>query len=632
MGSSQRFWELLLGEDTLTCLLQRDNAKEFTRADTPQCPEDESAPLVTAGEAAQETTVPAELEVERLLQMTGDELCKQPALLQIEAAKLRNAQDELAVQNCSLFLASSKALNSLSCSVDNLSATLRKIAQCVQPLQSGLKQFRTESNAAASQEASLHILVSMQHLVSGLLELPSLVLRCSNGGLHDEAVDALMLADEQITALRTHGCCNLRLLDSLEVQMKDSRNSCMKAMLRQLGQHSQLAASIKLIGPLRRLSCSEEQLRAKFLQRRDEKITRERRNAEQACEMDAAQGLCAAAELLRVEILQTAMHYRAIFGTTDRHLSAWLADQVHWFVKLVQHELAKGANGRTEATGYLDSERPVFSPAAVEAIVAAWGSQATSYQTSAFRMELSELSTVYRQTYNAASALRRVQCDFFPAVSLSFDSHVVSLHSRTLESVGVAFARSLDEYDFSPAPLYFGLINSSPWLATCLSAGSSCLLLLRHPPLANLYNSIVETINAYQDCPVASVAAAIVRLVENLLLFCAHKLLALRPAKRQELESEIAAIEQSLIDKKEQQDPINKQAEFFVLCDIFVGVLVPTLASHVAALIPSQAALCPEKVCAPIEEAGLSACATNPFAVLPGKGNAQISSKDATTQ
>ncbi|OEH77501.1 hypothetical protein cyc_01638 [Cyclospora cayetanensis] len=582
MGSSQRFWELLLGEDTLTCLLQRDNAKEFTRADTPQCPEDESAPLVTAGEAAQETTVPAELEVERLLQMTGDELCKQPALLQIEAAKLRNAQDELAVQNCSLFLASSKALNSLSCSVDNLSATLRKIAQCVQPLQSGLK----------------------------LLELPSLVLRCSNGGLHDEAVDALMLADE----------------------MKDSRNSCMKAMLRQLGQHSQLAASIKLIGPLRRLSCSEEQLRAKFLQRRDEKITRERRNAEQACEMDAAQGLCAAAELLRVEILQTAMHYRAIFGTTDRHLSAWLADQVHWFVKLVQHELAKGANGRTEATGYLDSERPVFSPAAVEAIVAAWGSQATSYQTSAFRMELSELSTVYRQTYNAASALRRVQCDFFPAVSLSFDSHVVSLHSRTLESVGVAFARSLDEYDFSPAPLYFGLINSSPWLATCLSAGSSCLLLLRHPPLANLYNSIVETINAYQDCPVASVAAAIVRLVENLLLFCAHKLLALRPAKRQELESEIAAIEQSLIDKKEQQDPINKQAEFFVLCDIFVGVLVPTLASHVAALIPSQAALCPEKVCAPIEEAGLSACATNPFAVLPGKGNAQISSKDATTQ
>ncbi|OEH79162.1 hypothetical protein cyc_09157 [Cyclospora cayetanensis] len=63
--------------------------------------------------------------------------------------------------------------------------------------------------------------------------------------------------------------------------------------------------------------------------------------------------------------------------------------------------------------------------------------------------------------------------------------------------------QSLDEYDFSPAPLYFGLINSSPWLATCLSAGSSCLLLLRHPPLANLYNSIVETINAYQDCPVA---------------------------------------------------------------------------------------------------------------------------------
>lgn len=45
------------------------------------------------------------------------------ALLHIEAEKLVDAQDKLAVQNCSLFLASSKALSSLSRSVSS------KIAQ-----------------------------------------------------------------------------------------------------------------------------------------------------------------------------------------------------------------------------------------------------------------------------------------------------------------------------------------------------------------------------------------------------------------------------------------------------------------------------------------------------------------------
>lgn len=39
------------------------------------------------------------------------------ALLHVQEEEIANAQDELAVQNCSLFLASSKALNSLRCSV-----------------------------------------------------------------------------------------------------------------------------------------------------------------------------------------------------------------------------------------------------------------------------------------------------------------------------------------------------------------------------------------------------------------------------------------------------------------------------------------------------------------------------------
>ncbi|CDJ67021.1 hypothetical protein, conserved [Eimeria necatrix] len=614
---SQQFLHLLLGDDAAAALtLGEDvNAKSIdkptpsnglTRPNLTDELQDESrqfqasyeATLPTGGAEGNTIKVPG---IDEILQMTGDELCRQPALLHIEAEKLVDAQDKLAVQNCSLFLASSKALSSLSRSISSLSATLGEMEQCIQPLQNGLKQFRAESNAAASHEASLHILISLQPSVSGLLELPSLVLNCSNGGLYDEAVDALMLADERIASLRANGCCGMRLLDSLEVQMKEARNTCMKAMLRQLGQHAQLAASIKLIGPLRRLSCSEEQLTTQFLHRRDGEISRQRHNAEVTCETDPAHGLCAAAELLRVDILQTAVHYRAIFGKTDGRLSTWLAEQVHWFVKLLNQELLKSSS-KNVAVESFESGRSSIDIAAVEALA----NQTSVQPPSNFRLGLLDLATVFRQTYNAATAFRRVQCYFFPVVAFTFDRYVVAVHRQTIECIAAAFARSMNEYDFTPSMLHFSLLESSPWFQSCLSVIPGCVFLLRHGPVSNLYNSIAEVLNAFQECPISTTAPRVVILIESLLVFCIRKLTSMKPGNRDDFEGEINAIENSLLQKKDVSGDANtRRPEFFVLCDIFASILISTVARQLALTIACHTGLDTEKLRALMTEAGL---------------------------
>ncbi|CDI79536.1 Conserved oligomeric Golgi complex component 8,related, related [Eimeria praecox] len=515
MAPSEQFWQLLLGGEQVAACSRMDSAQGFEKAGATQLRESTQTHVKQElGDAATKFSSSSEqldaqqktgldtaksLGIDEFLQMSSDDLCRQPALLHTQAEKLVSVQDELAVQNCSLFLASSKALNSLSSSVSIV----------------GIRGGSPFTAFGQRRHRS-----SKWHLT--LLELPSLVLKCSNGGLHDEAVDAMMLADERIASLRASGCCDMPLLDFLEMQMKEARKSCVKAMLRQLGQHAQLSSSVKLIGPLRRLNCSEEQLKVQYLRRRDGEISRQRRNAEGSCETDPAHGLCAAAELLRVDVLQTAINYRngprvyrAIFGSTDGRLSAWLGEQ----------------------------------------------------------------------------------CYFFPVVALTFDRYVIAVHQQRLEGIAAAFARSIDEYDCVPSTVHLSLLGTSPWFQSDLSVNRGCVFLLRHAPLSNLYNSILEVANAFQECPISTTAAGVVSLIESLLAFCIRKLISVKPGRRENFEEDINATERSLVRKDDGREGSGTcQAEFFVLCDIFATVLLPAVEKQLSFTFPLQTGLATEVI------------------------------------
>ncbi|CDJ52936.1 hypothetical protein, conserved [Eimeria brunetti] len=591
MAPSEQFWQLLLGGELASADSTNDSPQGSRKDETAQPREssrtdanDEMFGATTHSTASSDKGYAQQdkaqldtakrLGIDDFLQMTSDDLCRQPALLHTQAEKLVNVQDELAVQNCSLFLASSKALSNLSSTISSLSATLAEMEHCIQPLHSCLKLF----------------------------ELPSLVFKCSNGGLYDEAVDVMMLAEERIASLRASGCCGMPLLDFLEMQgevhliaivrkiaflcigqMKEARNSCVKTMLRQLGQHVQLSPSMKLVGPLRRLSCSEEQLKTQYLRRRDGEISRQRRNAEGSCETDPARGLCAASELLRVDVLQTAINYRAIFGSTDGRLSAWLSEQVHWFVKLVEKELLRRSGLADSDSEDFTGTRPSLNLAAVEAAI----TQTNLRSASKSRVGLLDLATIFRQVHNAASAFRRVQCYFFPLVALIFDRYVIAVHRQRLEDIAVAFGRSIDEYNYVPSTAHLSLLGTSPWFQSDLSANRSCVFLLRHAPLSNLYNSILEVANAFQECPISTTAAGVVSLIESLLAFCIRKLNSVKPGRRENFEEDINAIEQSLVQKNDAREgSTTSPAEFFVLCDIFATVLLPAVAKQLSSTFP----------------------------------------------
>lgn len=127
---------------------------------------------------------------------------------------------------------------------------------------------------------------------------------------------------------------------------------------------------------------------------------------------------------------------RAIFGSTDERLSAWLADQVHWFVKLAEKELL-------QRTGIIDSEddfkgiRPSLDLAAAEAGVPQTNLRSVPKCT----VGLLDLATIFRQVFNAASAFCRVHAYFFPVVAITFERYVVAVHRQRLEAIAAAFAR-----------------------------------------------------------------------------------------------------------------------------------------------------------------------------------------------
>ncbi|KAL8425066.1 hypothetical protein Efla_001455 [Eimeria flavescens] len=600
MAPSQKFYELLLGEDVASLLSLAGStdaspeAKTSNSTDTPesdaanqQHDDEQPSSRMQRPAASSARQVSARVAmVNDFLRMTGDEISRQPALLHAQSEKIAAAQDELAVQNCSLFLTSSKALNSFRGSVEKLSATLAEMQQCIQPLQNGLKQFKAETNAAASREASLHILESMQSSVAELLELPSLVLNCCRGGLHNEAVDVLLFGDEVSVSLSLRGCsaCTCR------VQLEEARKTCKNAMLRQLGQKTQLADSIQLIGPLRRLGCSERQLSTQFLERRGVDIASQRRNAETACEPELAQSLCSAAELLRVEVLQTALHYRALFGDMDELLSAWVAEQVHWFVKLLQRRLLQGTSRGGVPSGAFDMGSIDFEAVAEYSKFASLNSE----HMSPFPLGLVDLAPVFRQAYSAALALGRVQCYFFPSAAFIFERYLIAFHKHTLNKVAAAFAQSLDEYDFAPSVAYFSVLASTPWFQSCIAANPCSLFLLRHAPLANLYNSLADMVNSLQECFIASAAAGVLSVLEQFFIFCVRKLVSVKPGERREFEKEVQKIEHHLLQESEYEAATTRQAEFFVMCDVFAAVLLPTVSRHISITSSSSSSDLPQ--------------------------------------
>ena len=152
--------------------------------------------------------------------------------------------------------------------------------------------------------------------------------------------------------------------------------------------------------------------------------------------------------------------------------------------------------------------------------------------------------------------------------------------------------QSMDEYDYVPVTSHLKLLGASPWFQSGLSANRGCVFLLRHAPLSNLYNSILEVANAFQECPISTAAARVVTLTESLLAFCIRKLISLKPGGRENLDEEIKAIEHNLVQEGDGRGGHTTcQAEFFVLCDIFGTVLLPALANELSSTFPLQTVL-----------------------------------------
>lgn len=151
--------------------------------------------------------------------------------------------------------------------------------------------------------------------------------------------------------------------------------------------------------------------------------------------------------------------------------------------------------------------------------------------------------------------------------------------------------QSIDGYDYQPSTAYFKLLEDSPWFQSCLSTNAGYVFLLRHAPLSNLYNSIAEVLNSFQECSISTAVPGLVNLIRGLMIFCIHKVASVKLGKRSDSQNEIDMVEQQLLQRSaECGSPISTQAEFFVFSDIFAWVLVPTISKHLSAIVMADVA------------------------------------------
>lgn len=76
-------------------------------------------------------------------------------------------------------------------------------------------------------------------------------------------------------------------------------------------------------------------------------------------------------------------------------------------------------------------------------------------------------------------------------------------------------------------------------------------------------------------------------LIRNLLALCIRKLISVKPGSRGAFEDEINAVEHALVQKESGcEGSAKRQAEFFVLCDIFATVLLPAVAKQLSSTFP----------------------------------------------
>ncbi|CEM04008.1 unnamed protein product [Vitrella brassicaformis CCMP3155] len=528
----------------------------------------------------------AQSYVPHLTSLTMERLLKEPTILQLEQERLSSEMETLAVQNYGAFIASAKTITGVREQLTSIEGQLDDVLGQLEPLQRGLQSFQSTASGLDRERQGLRNLLQHHNTLIEILEIPQLLSTASRNGQYDETLDGLAFAQQLFHLFRSRGH-DSELLTMLEKQVADQKLALQSILLHQLKGDIHLPACVRIVGYLRRLGVySEEELQAEFLARRSDYVDTHRRQTETLTISNCANGLRGAADLLRTHICDVGMHYKALFGGTEGPLSAWLLDQVCWFVELLRAALLP-----TKYHHLYPATQPLYQSPDGTLVPAP-------------PMDASSLAALYRQTLHTSSTLKRLGCQFFPSAAVIFDLYLEDYVCGMLDRALLNFNTELERYNWVPSTALSTQPPSQQEQADKTHNGTEAqtdpaapishqktLKLTRHRPLAIFANEWIAMCNELRQCALRSLRPLVVKHCTECLM---GGLSLLKGVQR-----DCIGGEGEVLTKGPKGSPTalsattssatSKQNEFTLMCKHYAEILIPLVASHLAAIYGTQA-------------------------------------------
>jgi len=508
-----------------------------------------------------------------LTSSTYDRLMREPDSLHMEQDRCAREMEQLAVQNYGAFIGSAKVTQAVQQGLAEIQSSLDEMAESLQPLQDGIREFQTSSLGLTTRRASLRNVMQQHGPLLELLELPELLHACVRNSMYDESLELLAYCSSMLSAHEARGE-EIPALSQLQEQVAVQRSNLHSSLVGQLRTDIHLPACVRLIGFLRRLQRhTEEELRNIFIEHRQSFLDGQKQQVEslRGNRGSVLTALKNAADILRTHVYDIGTQYRALFPQDDGPLGIWLSEQVAWLMGLLRTHLlppraARGCIASPHgASPHGASAAPASPSTKSSGFIGVWS------QVQASRIDATSLATVLRQCYLASTALRRLGSHFFPAVAGVFEARMEHHVCELLDFAMMNFHDELKAYDWvASTALAGGSGASAAGSGGSATGGPShlhpqALELTRHRPLAVFTNDIVQVFNELRQCTLYSLRAPVVQHCFECLTGAVNLL-------------------RSVLGSQAIQYGTPKATEFTKLCQHFAWILVPLVAAHLEAV------------------------------------------------
>uniref|UniRef100_A0A0G4HHP3 Conserved oligomeric Golgi complex subunit 8 n=1 Tax=Chromera velia CCMP2878 TaxID=1169474 RepID=A0A0G4HHP3_9ALVE len=416
----------------------------------------------------------AQRYVPQLSACTCTKLQQEQLILERRLEEVKDAMEQLASANYGAFISSATTLTNMQEEMRDMSGGFEALEEALKPLEEVVQKFRAGAREVEEKRRGVKALLASHSTVLELLELPALLDTAAKGGQWEEGLELSAFFDNIVkrapewaapsrpTVLKegevvqnsrgsVSGPSRLSgVLGLLQDQVEAQKRGMTLQLLGSVEHDVQLPQCVKAVNLIRKMGIfTETALRQEFLARRSLFVDGHKRQLEGQMESDPKAGLRNAADLLRLSIYDAAMHYRALFGSGDRVVSAWLTAQVLWFLRCLRNLLGPFIRPRVpDSQAALRSAKALQSETRGETWMRQRRCDADLLDAP---LDAAGAAALFRVAAHSSASLKKMGCHFLPSVSALLEAFVQTRFETMLLAALDVLSSELLRYDWVPS-------------------------------------------------------------------------------------------------------------------------------------------------------------------------------------